>query len=133
MCVVLVCVLAGRPLEAGQVGRGALTGDVRDQAGASVPGATVTVTAVSTNAVRTATTGPDGRYSFPGLAAGTYDVAGTLTAAGIAKSWDTDGSADWQVTVTVASGTARADLAAAGAARRVNQAEARTDGRARTS
>ena len=42
---------------AAQIGGGALTGSVVDQAGAAVPGATVTITAVGTNVSRTAVTG----------------------------------------------------------------------------
>ena len=51
LCVVVACLLAVRAAYAGQVGSGALVGDVRDQAGTSVPGAVVTATAVATNAV----------------------------------------------------------------------------------
>jgi hypothetical protein len=57
-----------------QVGAGALTGVVSDPAGAVVPGATVTVTAVGTNLERTTVTERDGRYSMPGLAPGGYRV-----------------------------------------------------------
>jgi hypothetical protein len=57
-----------------QVGAGALTGNVSDQAAAAVPGATVTVTSVGTNLWRTSVTGPDGRYSVPGLAPGSYQI-----------------------------------------------------------
>jgi hypothetical protein len=57
-----------------QVGAAALTGVVWDPAGAVVPGATVTVTAISTNRSRLTVTGSDGRYSLPGLASGTYRI-----------------------------------------------------------
>ena len=49
-----------------QIGAGALAGDVVDQAGAAVPGATVTVTAAGTNLSRTAVTSQDGAYVVPG-------------------------------------------------------------------
>ena len=62
--------MAGRA----QVGSGALTGNVQDQAGAAVPGATVTATATRTRVTRTAITGADGRYSIHGLASGFYQV-----------------------------------------------------------
>ena len=43
-----------------------------DQAGASVPGATLTITAVGTNLSRTTVTGQEGTYVVTGLAPGTY-------------------------------------------------------------
>ncbi len=57
---------------AAQVGAGALTGQVSDQAGAAVPGATVTITAIGTNLSRTASTDAEGRYVVSGLAPGSY-------------------------------------------------------------
>ena len=54
----------GAPVGA-QIGAAALAGDVVDQAGAAVPGATVTVIAVGTNLSRTVVTGPDGGYVRP--------------------------------------------------------------------
>ena len=62
---------------AAQIGAGAVTGDVVDQAGASVPGATVTVTAVATNASRTVVTDADGAYSVPSLTPGLYRIQAT--------------------------------------------------------
>ncbi len=57
-----------------QVGAGALAGVVVDQAGAAVPGATVTVTAVATGQSRTIVTGQTGGYSVSGLAPGSYRI-----------------------------------------------------------
>jgi hypothetical protein len=57
-----------------QVGGGTLAGDVVDQGGAAVPGATVTVTAGGTAFTRLAVTGPEGEYTVPGLSPGTYRV-----------------------------------------------------------
>ena len=57
---------------AAQIGRGALVGDVSDQAGSAVPGASVTVTSVATRTSRDATTAADGSYAFQGLAPGIY-------------------------------------------------------------
>ena len=67
--VCLAVLLAVAPAAA-QIGGGALTGDILDQTAAQLPGATVTVTSVSTNLSRTSVTGPDGRYVVPGLAPG---------------------------------------------------------------
>jgi len=51
-----------------------IIGQVMDSSRASVPGATVTVTNVGTNAQRDATTDSDGRFSIPNLAPATYDI-----------------------------------------------------------
>jgi len=55
-------------------GTGVIVGTVTDPSGAAVPGATVTVTDTSTNASRSATTNDAGRYNFPNLPPGKYDV-----------------------------------------------------------
>jgi hypothetical protein len=64
---------------AAQVGAGALIGHISDQAGAAVPGAAVTATAVGTNISRAAVTGVDGAYAFPRLASGGYQIRVELT------------------------------------------------------
>ena len=61
-------------------GTGTIQGTVTDRTGAVVPEATVTVTNVSTNSQRAATTTSSGYYSVPALTAGTYTV--TVTAKG---------------------------------------------------
>lgn len=58
----------------GQVGAGELTGIVRDQAGAAVPGATITVTDVRTNVRRTVVSSGEGAYTVASLAPGRYRV-----------------------------------------------------------
>jgi hypothetical protein len=72
-CVVSLAVATAIPLAA-QIGAGALAGDIVDQAGAAVPGATITVVAEGTNRSRTAVTGLDGSYRAPGLAPGLYRI-----------------------------------------------------------
>src|SRR5262245_32596270 len=69
----LFIVVMAVPLRA-QIGTGTLVGGVVDQAGAAVPGATVTVVATATNRSRTVVTTPAGTYTVPGLAPGTYRV-----------------------------------------------------------
>ena len=77
-CLVSVIAVAAVPLAA-QIGAGALAGDVVDQAGAALPGATVTVVAAGTNLTRTAVTNQDGSYRVPGLPSGVYQVRVALT------------------------------------------------------
>jgi hypothetical protein len=74
-CLVAVCCLAAGVSPAfGQVAAGEITGTVRDQAGAAVPGATVSVTDVGTNRQRITTSGGEGVYTAPSLAPGDYRV-----------------------------------------------------------
>jgi hypothetical protein len=57
-----------------QTGAGAITGLVRDQAGAAVPGAMVTVTDLRTNLQRVAVSTRDGVYTVASLAPGLYRI-----------------------------------------------------------
>ncbi len=66
------CVAASASFAFAQVAAGEITGVVRDQGGADVPGATVTVTHVATNRQRVATSSADGVYTAPGLPPGDY-------------------------------------------------------------
>src|SRR3954462_6902293 len=74
VCLWLVCSIGPAPAAAAQVGGGTLTGDVVDQAGAAVPGATVTPPAIDTNVARVSITGADGHYTVPALTPGAYQV-----------------------------------------------------------
>ncbi|MBV9217239.1 MAG: TonB-dependent receptor [Acidobacteria bacterium] len=58
---------------------GQLNGTVKDQNGASVPGATVKVTNTSTNLEKVTTTNDDGFYTVLNLTPGNYDVEVTKT------------------------------------------------------
>jgi hypothetical protein len=51
---------------------GEIVGEVKDASGAVIPGATVTVTNVATNATRSVTTNEAGLYAFPALVPGSY-------------------------------------------------------------
>ena len=53
---------------------GQIAGEVRDQSGASIPDAGVTVTNSATNLARSTTTNSSGLYSFPALTPGVYQV-----------------------------------------------------------
>lgn len=63
--------VAASPTEA-QTAAGQITGLVKDQAGAAVPGATVTVTETRTNLQRVVVSTSDGVYTVPSLAPGEY-------------------------------------------------------------
>jgi Carboxypeptidase regulatory-like domain len=53
---------------------GSVTGQVSDPQGSSVPGADVTLTYTATSSKQTATTNDSGRYSFPVVNPGLYDI-----------------------------------------------------------
>ena len=57
-----------------QTDRGTITGTIVDSAGASIPGASVTVTNTSTNSASSAVTSGDGLFTIPSLPPGTYKV-----------------------------------------------------------
>ncbi len=53
---------------------GQIAGEVKDQSGASIPEAAVTVTNTAMNVARSTTTNSSGLYSFPALTPGMYQV-----------------------------------------------------------
>ena len=67
-----VCLTPG--LANAQVLYGSLVGNVADQNGAVVPGATVTITNKGTGQVREATTSSDGEYTITNVLPGVYDI-----------------------------------------------------------
>ena len=71
--VVLVCLVVLPGLSGAQELSGTLVGQVLDQQGAALPGATVTITNTQTNEVRTITTDEEGRYRLD-VAPGRYAV-----------------------------------------------------------
>src|SRR4029453_15435346 len=58
-----------------QVDTGTILGTVRDQSGAVVPGATVSVREAKTNALTTVITGATGNYVATPLRIGTYTIS----------------------------------------------------------
>ncbi len=54
--------------------QGGITGTVTDSSGATVPGATVTVTNTATHGTRNTTTNAEGLYSFPAVPPGSYEL-----------------------------------------------------------
>ena len=72
----LVCAvcLASAHQAFGQATTSAISGTVQDVQGGMVAGATVTVRNLDTNLTRTLVTESDGRFRFPGLAIGPYEL-----------------------------------------------------------
>src|SRR5438034_3357534 len=69
-----VCAVAWASPVAAQVAAGEITGIIKDSSGASVPGASVTVTEVRTNRQRIAVSTGKGVYTAPSLLPGEYRV-----------------------------------------------------------
>jgi len=69
------CVFIGVALA--QVDQGAITGVVKDPAGAVVPGALLTLTNTDTNFVLQGVSGANGEYSFSPIKIGHYKVSAT--------------------------------------------------------
>jgi Carboxypeptidase regulatory-like domain len=79
----LVLTLCAAPAASAQSTTGSISGQVQDERSAAIPGATVTVRNIDTNTARTAQTDEDGRYRFPNLPVGAYEV--TVEATNFAK------------------------------------------------
>jgi len=77
----LLVLLAG--LMYGQVTSGSILGSVQDPSGAQVVNARVVVKNVDTNGTQSTTTGNDGRFRFPQLPVGSYEI--TVEATGFSK------------------------------------------------
>jgi hypothetical protein len=76
LCTVLVLAL-GLLMSAGAFGQGttgSITGTVTDATGAAIPGATVTVTQVDTNAIHAVTTSDAGTFTVTQLPPGQYSI-----------------------------------------------------------
>src|SRR5688572_13675718 len=67
--------LLGLATAQAQVTTGTIVGTVRDEQGAAVPGANVTITEVNKGTVSVRTTDADGSFLAPFLIPGTYDLA----------------------------------------------------------
>src|SRR5512138_129146 len=62
-----------------QVLYGSVVGTVKDQTGAIVPGATVTITNIQTGQTREAISDATGYYAIPNVLEGTYDLSVKMT------------------------------------------------------
>ena len=78
VCLSLVLLAAMAAAVSAQEFRGAITGRITDESGASMPGVTVTATNVATNLATTTTTNGDGDYSLLYLTPGTYNMSAEL-------------------------------------------------------
>ena len=74
LVLLVVVSLLSPPLVAAQTSRGTVTGQVTDEKGAVIPGATVDLTNKGTNQTRTVTTNDAGIYRFDAVDLGQYDL-----------------------------------------------------------
>ena len=58
-----------------QVDTGSISGTIKDQTGAVIPGAKVSLRNEGTDLTVTTTTGPDGSYIFSPVKIGTYEIS----------------------------------------------------------
>jgi hypothetical protein len=84
--IFLICLLSLTAL--GQITTGSLNGSVTDPGGASVAGATVTVTNTATGAERSGISSSTGTFDFQALQPGTYKI--TVEAQGFKRAVSTD-------------------------------------------
>src|SRR4051812_38271955 len=76
---IILTTFIGLPAAASaQVLYGSIVGNVTDESNLAVPGAAVKITQSETNQSREAVTNEAGAYTFPNVAAGTYEVDVTL-------------------------------------------------------
>ena len=74
-----LCLVGLSPNMAHAQATGSISGTIKDQSGAVLPGVTIEATSAATNNVRTATSGPDGFYTIPLVQPGVYSVKATLS------------------------------------------------------
>src|SRR5438132_8088149 len=85
VCVGLLCTVSASSAYAQTASSGSITGLVADPQGASVPGADVVLTDIATNGKQTTTTNDSGRYNFPVVSPGLYDIIVTKSGFKTAK------------------------------------------------
>src|SRR5437867_8951482 len=77
--LVLACFMAAAIPARGQTSPGGIAGVVRDESGAAVPAAIVTITDARTGGIaRILASGPNGAYAVPNLSPGLYVVSAEL-------------------------------------------------------
>ena len=85
LCVAFVCTVAVSSARAQTASSGSITGLVTDPQGGAVPGADVTLTDIATNTKQTSTANDSGRYNFPVVNPGLYDITVSKTGFKVAK------------------------------------------------
>jgi len=85
VCAGILVGLSFSPARAQTASSGSITGLVADPQGGSVPGADVTLTDTSTNSKQSTTTNDSGRYNFPVVHPGLYDITVSKSGFKIAK------------------------------------------------
>lgn len=71
----IVCLLATISIAYGQSDVGSITGFIKDQSGAVIPNANVTITSEATNEAHTVTSDAQGHYTVTNLLPGTYTMS----------------------------------------------------------
>ena len=79
LVLLIVAIWAGAPAADAQVLYGSIVGNVADNTGGVLPGATVTITHDETRATREAVTDQAGTYRFTAVQTGTYTVVATMS------------------------------------------------------
>src|SRR5206468_2478685 len=76
--VVVLCVLAHAATLGAQTAAGTITGTVKDETGAVLPGASITITNTDTALARNLVSDPSGRYAAPDLPPGPYEIKASI-------------------------------------------------------
>lgn len=77
LCLGTLVGFSAPPVWAQNAAGGVISGQVTDQQGAAVPGASIRLTETSTNSTTNTTTNDAGRYTFPTVSPGVYDLVVT--------------------------------------------------------
>src|SRR5882724_3361882 len=85
VCVGVLYTVSASSARAQTASSGSITGLVADPQGSSVPGADVTLTDMATNGKQTTSTNDSGRYNFPVVSPGIFDITVTKTGFKTAK------------------------------------------------
>src|SRR5215831_6280591 len=74
LCVVILLNLSTTPAWAQNAAAGIISGQVTDQTGGAIPGASLKLIEISTSSTTNTSTNEAGRYTFPTVSPGTYDL-----------------------------------------------------------